>query len=236
MPAEKGEKLIPGPSVRPRDAATLVLVRRDGKQGPRVLMGKRHGGHVFMPNKFVFPGGRVDPSDGRLPAADKLRAGATRSLLRARISEARAKALAMAAIRETFEETGVIIGKPQKALPVTRSKNWAPFYETGHMPQLGALDYMFRAITPPQRVRRFDTRFFLVFADEVAADVPEGLTGSGELVDLDWIPLSQSRDLDVPAITHMVLGEVMERVDDPARKRPVPSVRFLNGKPAYEEH
>ena len=51
--------------VRPRDAATLILYRR-GSDGVRVLMGQRHSKHVFMPDKFVFPGGRVDPADARV--------------------------------------------------------------------------------------------------------------------------------------------------------------------------
>ncbi len=232
---DKDEKIIPGPSVRPRDAATLVLVRRDGSV-PRVLMGKRSGKHAFMPNKYVFPGGRVDPSDGRLPAADTLHPLSAESLLRAQISESRAKALAMAAIRETFEETGLIIGAPVESAPRTKSANWRTFFETGHLPQLGPLRYMFRAITPPNRVRRFDTRFFLVFTDEVAAYIPEELAGSGELVDLHWIPLSDSQGLDVPNVTHTVLNEVIARVDRPKSRRPVPFIRFHKGRPHLEEH
>ena len=58
-----------GRAVRPRDAATLILVRNDGAT-PQVLMGQRHANHKFMPNKFVFPGGRVDPADSRVRPAD----------------------------------------------------------------------------------------------------------------------------------------------------------------------
>lgn len=232
---DRDEKIIPGPTVRPRDAATLVLVRRDG-DAPRVLMGKRSGKHAFMPNKYVFPGGRVDPSDGRLPAADTLHPLSAQSLLRAQITEARAKALAMAAIRETFEETGLIIGTSAADVPRTKSPNWKTFFATGHLPQLTPLRYMFRAITPPNRVRRFDTRFFLVFTDEVAADIPEELAGSGELVDLHWITLSDSQTLDVPNVTHTVLNEVIARVSNPKLRRPVPFIRFHKGRPEYQEH
>ena len=53
---------------RPRDAATLILL--DRKAGDfRVLMGRRHMRHAFMPGKFVFPGGRTDPADSRIPVA-----------------------------------------------------------------------------------------------------------------------------------------------------------------------
>ncbi len=232
---DKDEKIVPGPSVRARDAATLVLVRRDGDL-PRVLMGKRSGKHTFMPNKYVFPGGRVDPGDGRLPTVDALHPETANSLLQAGISPARAKALAMAAIRETFEETGLIIGSAVDRPPHTKSKNWKPFFASGHVPQLGPLRYMFRAITPPNRVRRFDTRFFLVFTDEVSAEIPDQLSGSGELVDLHWIALSQSQELDVPNVTHTVLNEVIARVGNPKIKRPVPYIRFHKGRAQYEEH
>ena len=57
---------IVGGVLRPKDAATLVLVKRDGRE-PRVLMGQRHGNMAFMANKYVFPGGRIDPADMRIP-------------------------------------------------------------------------------------------------------------------------------------------------------------------------
>ncbi len=79
----------PGP-LRPRDAGTLILLDRSGKT-VRVLMGRRHMRHVFMPGKFVFPGGRTDPSDSRITVASglhpheehKLRAARAASLRRA---------------------------------------------------------------------------------------------------------------------------------------------------------
>ena len=67
------ERDLTSPYVRPKDAATLILVDRGG-QVPKVLLGKRHQGHKFMPGKFVFPGGRVDPADRRMPAAPVRRA------------------------------------------------------------------------------------------------------------------------------------------------------------------
>lgn len=54
-----------GRAVRPRDAATLIIVRT-GAGEPRVLMGQRSANHKFMPNKFVFPGGKVDCADNRI--------------------------------------------------------------------------------------------------------------------------------------------------------------------------
>jgi len=233
---QKGETFVPGPPLRPKDAATLILIRRDGKQ-PRVLMGKRAGGHAFMPNLYVFPGGRVDAGDGRVPSADELSEPHLDKLLQAPINAARARALAMAAVRETYEETGVIIGSPGGDKPVkTKSKHWQPFYDTGFLPELSPLRFVFRAITPPNRSRRFDTRFFMLFADETKADVPERLTGSGELEGLDWIPLSDMGDIEIPTITETVLKHVRGRVKDKDPAPPVPFVHFSRGVPKFEQH
>jgi len=199
-------------------------------------MGKRHRSHAFMPNKFVFPGGRVDPGDARMPAADELTPLAQKNLLKSGIKPSRAKGLAMAAVRETFEESGVIIGQPTSSPPRTKSSHWKPFFDTGHMPELTPLRYVFRAITPPQRSRRFDTRFFLLFEDETAAKTPEDLIGSGELTDLAWIPLSRTDEVDLPSITEAVLEEVRKRAQAPDAPRPIPFIRFGRGKVLLEHH
>ncbi len=232
---DQGEQIVPGPSVRPRDASSLIILRREGDE-PRVLMGKRHSRHAFMPNKFVFPGGRVDPGDGRARSADELSAVSMEKLLKSKISPTRAKGLAMAAVRETFEETGVVIGKTSPSRQATKSAHWRPFYATGHLPQIGALRFIFHAITPPQRTRRFDTRFFLLFADETEAPIPQELGGSGELTELAWIGLSRTSELDLPSITGTVLREVAARAKEPDAPRPVPFVRFAHGRPIISEH
>ena len=98
------------PSVRPKDAATLILVRRDGPK-PRILVGKRSNRHDFMPDKYVFPGGRVDPTDARAPAASELHETVESDLtIRSR---RKPRAFGLTAVRETFEETGLIIGQPR---------------------------------------------------------------------------------------------------------------------------
>jgi 8-oxo-dGTP pyrophosphatase MutT (NUDIX family) len=219
------------PVPRPRDAGTLVLVRRDGA-APRILMGQRHAGHVFMPNKFVFPGGRVDYGDNRVPVAGELRPEVARRL-RQGCSPTKARALALAAIRETFEEAGLLVGARAETGLRTRSKIWRDFFGQGVMPRLDILDFVARAITPPFRPRRFDARFFMVDASHIQSELHESPTGSGELLQLHWVPLDEARRLDLPAITHYVIEEVEARLRmDPeaAAARPVPFHHFRRGE------
>lgn len=204
---------------RPKDAATLLIVRRDGA-APRVLMGRRHGGHAFMPDKWVFPGGRIHPSDFRVPAAAELRPDVAAALTRGCAPD-RARAIAMAAIRETFEETGLRLARPGTS---TSRGEWRDFLGGG-LPDLGALDYVARAITPPARTRRFDARFFV--ADAAALMEMEPSTGSGELGELAWFDWEEATRLDLPAITRAILAEVALRETDAAR--PIPFHRFERG-------
>ena len=138
-------------TMRPRDAATLILVERTrGKT--RVLMGKRHAGHKFMPGKFVFPGGAVEPSDRRMSVAGPLDEAVEAKLLAhtRRSSPDYARGLALAAIRETFEETGLALGVTDRGPPqTTPSETWARFAATGVFPALDGMDFLARAITPP---------------------------------------------------------------------------------------
>jgi 8-oxo-dGTP pyrophosphatase MutT (NUDIX family) len=214
--------------IAPRDAAALVITRR-GPAEASVLLGRRHGGHAFMPNKLVFPGGRVDPGDARAPYAAGLRPEVLRRLALG-CSEARARALALAAIRETFEEAGLLVGRPAERVPRTRARGWSRFLAHGVVPALDALEYVARAITPPGNRHRFDTRFFWVDAALVHDAAGVALTGSGELLDLRWVPLSETPALDLPEATRMVVGEVARRLAarDP-RALPVPCARYTRG-------
>lgn len=221
-------------ALRPRDAATLIILRRDGPQ-PRVLMGKRHSGHRFMPNLFVFPGGRVDAGDCRVTPAEPLHPEVERKLLvrmRGRPSPLRARGLAMAAIRETFEETGLVVGRPSDAPTRSRAAGWQAYLETGHRPDLAPLRYLARAITPPGRTRRFDTRFFVVDADHVGnVDAPVE-TASEELLDRHWLTLADTADLELPAITRTILSHLGEVLAGPgafAPDQPVP-FQYMRGR------
>jgi 8-oxo-dGTP pyrophosphatase MutT (NUDIX family) len=216
------------PAVVPRDAAALVITRR-GAGEPAVLLGQRHRGHVFMPNKFVFPGGRVDPGDARAPHLAGLRADVLARLVHG-ASPARARGLALAAIRETYEEAGLLVGRRVAAPPRTRARAWRGFVAHGVVPALDALEYVARAVTPPGSPRRFDTRFFWVDASHAHAAEGAARGGSGELLDLRWVPLSEASALDLPEATAFVIDEVAKRIasPDPAAL-PVPFARYARG-------
>jgi 8-oxo-dGTP pyrophosphatase MutT (NUDIX family) len=209
------------PVLRPKDAATLLVIRRDGPV-PRVLMGRRVRGHAFMPDKWVFPGGRIHPADYRVAAATELHPDAAAALART-CPVPRARALALTAIRETFEETGLIIGAAGSG--TTRSPEWRAFLGTGHLPHLEPLRFVGRAITPPARTRRFDARFFSVDARHLASLDPGA--GSGELDEIAWFDWEAAAALDLPSITRAILHEVALRDNDPAR--PIPFHRFDRG-------
>lgn len=184
---------------RPRDAATLILVRRDRGE-PRILMGQRHGNHAFMPNKYVFPGGRLDPADSRVKPFRELDGAVLDKLMaqtRSKPSRTRARAFAIAAVRETFEETGLLFGRSDLA----------------SAPDLSALVYFARAITPPGRTRRFDSRFFVADAKHVSnLDKPVHI-GSGELLTPAWVTLEETLALDLPSITKDILRRLRPFLD-----------------------
>lgn len=187
------------PLVRPRDAATLI-VYRESAGVLEVLMGERHARHRFMPNRFVFPGGRIDPRDSRVRCATPLAAG-TSARLERRLSPARARAMAVAAIRETFEETGLIIGGSDPDPDRPPPRGWEGFFGAGFAPALGALTYIARAVTPPIRPVRFNARFFVVAHERVTGEA----TDSRELLGLKWFTVEEALTLELAQITRRVL-------------------------------
>ncbi len=206
-----------------RDAAT-VIVLRDRTTAPRVLMGQRGAAAAFMPNKFVFPGGAVDAGDADIPMARPLPEGCA-ARLRDDSAADLSHALAAAAIRELWEETGQLLARPGP-WPGPVPDDWRDFAAPGHLPDAGALQFVFRAITPPGRPRRFDARFFLVDADELASDPDDFSPACDELAHLQWVPLKTARhDYDLPFITEVVLAEIEARAHDPAPPASVPFFR-----------
>ncbi len=216
--------------VRPRDAATLILVDRSERM-PKVLLGKRHARHKFMPGKFVFPGGGVDPTDKAMPVASSLDPQAEMRLMQRfhKASPARARALALAAVRETFEETGLLLGIHSEAARAPLGA-WSEFAQHKVLPDLARIHFVGRAITPPGRSRRFDARFFTMDASNIAHRV-EGVTGpDAELVELVWMPLTEAKQLDMPAVTGVMLEELDGRIAEGfSHDLPVPFYRVIRG-------
>ena len=214
-----------------RDAATLIVVER-GAGSLRVLMGRRHAGHSFMPGKFVFPGGAVDPEDRLMPAAAPLDPAVSAKLLSntRRTSQAYAQALALAAIRETFEETGLALGVAG-APAAAPSGAWSRFAATGVRPSLAGMDFLARAITPPGRTRRFDARFFVVDAKWIAHRAFGAVHEAAELTELVWAPIEEALALEIPSITRRVLGDLAALGPTPWNlARPRPFYRMVRGK------
>ncbi len=191
--AERPPEAQNTPAPRPKPAASLIVVRDDG----RVLMGKRSDAVRFMPGKFVFPGGRPHRNDGRMAAMGTV---AGHSLfggdahLRHR--------LGMAAIRETFEETGLRLAAPGTP-PVV--KGWRAFAKPGLLPDLGALRFFARAVTPPWLGHRYDTRFFVARAQALQPGTPEP---SEELTEVHWLSPAEAMDTNLPIITRFLLEEL----------------------------
>lgn len=161
-----------------RPAASLVLVRHDRVAGLRILFGRRGGRAAFMPSRYVFPGGAVDPGD-RMPPPLPLPGPCARRL------GADAPGLLGAACRELGEETGLRL-----------------------RPAAASLRFVFRAITPPGNTRRFDARFFMADASALEDDPDDFSRASGELEHLHWASPAEALALELAGITTAVLDEV----------------------------
>lgn len=210
-------------AVKVRDAATLILVRDPDGPEPRVLMGQRGQHAAFMPNKYVFPGGAVDAVDAVVPVV-----GAEAEPLRGRLAEVAAaetgRAVLACAVRELWEETGLILGVPGR-WPGDVPKGWTSFAETGHLPSAEAVSFVFRAKTPEGRPRRFDARFLLVDAARLANDPDDFSRASDELSHLHWVRVGAARDYELPFITQVVLAEIAGRLPDLSAPPSVPFFR-----------
>jgi 8-oxo-dGTP pyrophosphatase MutT (NUDIX family) len=240
-PAREEKEADHHPYTKPRDAATLILIDRSGEV-PKVLVGKRHDKVVFMPGKFVFPGGRVDKDDHRVPVAAPMPRELEANLFKGspKTSASRAKSLAIAAIREACEETGLCLGR--KVQDNTEGKAprlegalkgpWAPFGEAGLLPDPSGLFLIARAITPPGRIKRFDTRFFTADASAIAHRVDGVVHADAELVELVWVEIGSKPLADLHQMTRNVLGELERRLaTGPLRHdAEVPFFHFYGGR------
>src|SRR5580693_7292658 len=161
------------PVVRPRDAASLILLRGEGR-ALEVLAGRRPLNVKFMPGVYVFPGGAIDPPDRIAWSVETGTEALGPKLMRS----------ARAALRETWEEAGVLIGRPggRPAAQPARAPIERAYIEQGLTAAMDVLTYVGRAITPSHSFRRFNTRFFLGDGNDVHGEP----VASEELEDVGW--------------------------------------------------
>ena len=199
-----------------------MLIRRavcagPGGFGAEVLLGLRSGRSRFMPGIYVFPGGRVGPEDRQLSGFAEPLPDPPPGLDRA--TRQRLPVFARAALRETYEETGLLLGaaegtsapSPRLGAPGLGSSGlggaapWKAFATAGLEPGFAGMRLVARAITPADSPVRFHTRFFLA---ECTAAVGE-IGGDGELEDIHWAPVESLPELPMADITHLVLEEAL---------------------------
>lgn len=177
-------------------------------------MGRRNPAQQFMPGAYVFPGGRLDPCDRDMNVAGVLDPVTEDRLTRClpRHSAATARALALAAIRETFEETGFLVGTRDFGAPDQAPEGiWRDFAAQGVYPSLEQLHFIARAITPPRLAKRFDTMFFAVDASAIAGQMEGAVGPDSEFVELAWVRMDEAAELGLPVITQVVVNELIER-------------------------
>ncbi len=188
---------MPRNAVFPRHAASLILWRHRAGGTLEILMGVRHAAHRFMPNRLVFPGGRVDLADRAAPAVSEL-TPETRAALERAAPPRLARALGNAAARELEEETGLTLAPPGTDAPA-----------------LGVLDYVCRAVTPASLPMRFNARFLAAPAEAARGR----LGGCGELGGLGWFSLEEARQAPLAPITGSVLAQFTSLMALPPAER-----------------
>lgn len=214
-------------AVKPRDAASLLLYRQQDEI-VEVLMGRRPSKSRFMPDVYVFPGGAVDPADARAKPANKL-SDSFAPHMAVGNSQARAQTIAMAAIRETYEETGVSItcaGTPG----MVKDPTWQTLAEQDLSADLSVLNYLGRATTPADQPIRFHARFFVCNSDDVVGLDTNQLRQTDELLDLRWMPIHNPEDLRLRSVTKFLLKELTNWLDPSEKHQGYPAFTQKSGK------
>ncbi len=216
----------PARPARPRDAASVVLLREAGDT-VEVLMGRRRKRARFLPDIYVFPGGRVDTADRCIPGDRYHLSADTELAIRRDTPNISPLALALAAIRETHEETGYLLGKEASGdvfSPLPSTPFWSACREAGMVPDVAALDYIMRALTPTLSPRRFNTRFFLADGTGCRGN----LLVDGELEDLHWLPVDEAFCLPIIDVTEIALTTARQRWQDRARRQQPSTIPFVH--------
>lgn len=190
--------------VKPADAAGLILIRSAKSGQPEILIGRRPSRMGFLPGIHVMPGGRVDPPD-ELPSG--FPGGPHPAIAVALRGKRPPIAFLNAALRETYEETGLLAGRPYRSAADHPTAFWQAYQAAGLAPDYAGLDYLCRAITPVISKRRFNTRFFLGDGNHIAGT----LAGNGELEDLGWRKVNELADLTLVDVTQYALETALRR-------------------------
>lgn len=192
-------------------------------------MGRRSRASRFMPGVYVFPGGRVERADAVPSGFDETLAPSPEGTDLA--TKNRLVRFARTALRETFEETGLLVGDPlgPEAGHVgpdgpARTEVWRAFARAGLAPAFSALALVARAVTPTASPIRFHTRFFRADGDAATGE----LGGDGELEDLHWVRAEDTGHLPMSTVTALVLEEALAHgAAGPGAKRPAAFFRWV---------
>lgn len=197
-------------------AASLLVIAPGST--PRVLMGRRPDDARFMPGVYVFPGGAVEPGDDGVIVVRDFDPREVPPMATADPSEARS--LGVAAIRETFEETGLLCAVGAAAA------SWDDVAAGRTPPDLSRLRYLGRALTPAVSRLRYHARFYFLHADR-----PDPLlVPSEELEDLRWVSLSDTGALPIPRVTRFMLEQLRARLGAPALPVATPFYHHADGE------
>lgn len=210
-------------STRPVDAASLLVYRQQAGN-IEVLMGQRRSRAEFAPGVYVFPGGVLETADRQL----HLPIGFDTSGLAAR-ARTGLRALSHTAIRETFEETGLLLAG-QGQFSCGAHPSWKHFRRMGKVPAPQYLSYLGRAITPADSPRRFHARFFVAAVDRFCGT----LIDEGELLNLRWVNPHQADELPMWDVTLFMLEEFSRLLQGARTTTPVMSYRAGHTRVRYE--
>lgn len=198
--AERDKRKALARAVRPRIASTIVLIHGP-KENPKILMGQRSSRHDFMPSVYVFPGGRVDRADSYADYVGDLSPRSAR-ILEAAFTPRKARAVALASVRETYEETSLLLGQKAETNRNINNPSWDAFRKAGLKADLTGIEVFGRAITPPHRHKRFDAWFFVKHLG--MPDLPK-IEDSAELLNVGWFTFAQIKELELQRATQMML-------------------------------
>ncbi len=201
---------VPDAPVPPRPAATIVLIR-PGASAPEVLLLRRNRTVGFVPGAYVFPGGRVDDADLASVSLDRIE-GLSISRAAGRLGlepdDTTGLGYYVAALREAFEETGILVARSPSGDPApgvhehagvelaltdlnAGNRGFAELLADLDLVLDGqAVEYIAHWITPEAEPRRYDTRFFAAAVGPQAQARPDG----SEITEAVWLTAAAALD------------------------------------------